>query len=111
MKVRDLLKSIRQTAAADRILIPGRGGRKNRAWPVCMTCGREPYSVQLEDVGKNSVEVRVKCGHKPYHLMADNDMVYEDSARIEIPFGTERVEHLNWALQHQRWFDPTTPPK
>lgn len=106
-----LLKELRKTAQADRILIPGRGGRKNRAWPVCITCGREPFSVNLEDVGKTKVEIRVKCAHKPYYLIEKDDRIYEEAATVDIPIGTERNEHIDWALKHLRWFDPAQVPK
>lgn len=106
MKTVNLLKSIRETMRADRIIVPGRR-RKNANWPICMTCGREPYAVNLEDVGKNSVEIKVKCCHKALSDIQPTDATFEDSARVDIPVGTERNEHISWALKSIRWFDPT----
>ena len=110
-QIKDLIRSLRETAQADRILVPGRPRRRNKTWPICATCGREPYSVNLEDVGNNKVEIKVKCGHKPYWNMSDKEQAFEDSATILIPFGADRAEHISSALKHLRWFDPTKPPK
>lgn len=108
--VKDLLKEIRRTAAADRILIPGQGGRQNRAWPICVTCGREPFFVNQEDKGNMRVDVRVKCGHKPYYELTKDDRVYEEVATIDLSaFGSnseERDEHIGWCLRSIRWFSP-----
>jgi hypothetical protein len=109
--IKDLLKSLRESAQADRIIVPGQPRRRNKAWPICITCGREPYAVNLESVSRTRVEIRVKCGHKPYWQMTPQDKVFEDSATIDIPFGADRTEHINLAMKHLRWFDPTRPPK
>ena len=109
--IKDLLRSIRETATADRIIVPGQPKRKNRAWPICITCGREPYSVNLEHVSRTKVEIKVKCGHKPYWQMGPQDKVFEDSVTVDIPFGAERNEHIGLAMRSARFFDPTRPPK
>lgn len=112
MKVKDLLKSMRESAQADRIIIPGQVRRKNRAWPVCMTCGREPFAVNLEDVGEKRIEVRVKCAHKHYwEIQQGKDPIFEDSVKFDVPIGTDRDKHIEWALRHGRYFDPNAVPK
>lgn len=108
-RIQDLFRSIRETVAANRILTPGY--RKRSTWPVCLTCGREPYSVKVEDINSHSVEIRVKCGHKPVSQMTDTDRVFEDAVKVDIPIGTEREEHIKWALTSLRYFDPARPPK
>jgi hypothetical protein len=112
MKVKNLLRSMREAAQADRIIVPGHVRRKNRNWPICLMCGREPFSVQMEDIGARRVEVRVKCAHKPYwEIRQGVDRIYEDTIRVDIPEGTERTEHIAWALKHGRFFDPNAVPK
>lgn len=108
-RIQDLFRSIRETIAENRILVPG--ARKQVNWPICLTCGREPYAVNLEAVGKWCVEIRVKCCHKALGQIQKNDRVFEDSVRVDIPIGTERNEHIAWALKTGRFFDPTRPPK
>ena len=108
---RDLLKGIQESVARDRIIVPGVVKRHRASWPICLTCGREPFSVNLEDAGKNRVEVRVKCYHKNFHEASDSDRIFEDYAIIDIPFGADREEHIGWALRSLSWFDPTRPAK
>lgn len=104
---KDLIKMIRETVHFDRTFQPG--ARKNRAWPICLTCGREPHAVNLEDVGKYNVDVRVKCTHKANP--GPNDREFEDVMTVTIPFGAERTEHISMALKNGRFFDPTKPEK
>lgn len=109
--IKDLIKSLRETAQADRLILPGHYRRRNKAWPICATCGREPYSVNLEDLGDNKIEIRAKCGHKAYWNMTEKEKGFEDSVTLTVPFGTKREEYIKSALSHTRFFDPTRPPK
>jgi hypothetical protein len=108
-RIANLFRSIREQVAADRIFLPGK--RKNANWPICLTCGREPYSVNLEDVSRWSVDIKVKCCHKAFSEIKPSDKSFEDSVRVNIPVGTDRDEHIAWALKSMRFFDPTRPPK
>lgn len=105
---KDLIKQIRETVAEDRVLVPGRS-RRNANWPICLTCGREPHCVQLEDISRFKVEIRVKCTHMVNPPPEAPD--FEDSITVDIPIGTERDEHIGMALRSGRFFDPTRPPK
>lgn len=100
---------IREQVSADRgsSFMPGK--RKNQNWPICLTCGRQPHAVNLEDIGKYSVQIRVKCTHKA--MPGPNDKDFEDSMTVSIPIGTERNEHIAMALKNGRFFDPTKPSK
>jgi hypothetical protein len=91
--------------------VPGRKHGDKSNWPICLTCGREPESVNLEDVSKYAVEIRVRCCHKAPSSWKEGDKLFEDSVRVNIPIGTERNEHIAWALKTGRFFDPARPPK
>lgn len=113
-KIKDLIASVREAAQADRIIVPGKVRRKNHTWPICLTCGREPYAVNIVDMGSQRVDVMAKCGHKPYWLMTPDDKSFEDVITVSIPFGansTERQEYISMAIKNGRFFDPAAPSK
>lgn len=65
--------------------------------------------MNLENIGKYSLDIRAKCTH-----MADpseKDREFEDVLTVNIPFGAERDEHIATALKSGRFFDPTKPEK
>lgn len=74
-----------------------------RNWPLCLTCGREVESVNLEHESDKHVEIKVRCHGA------------EDSARINFPFklnGSVQADgQKQWAIIRilKDWcpFDPT----
>ncbi len=60
-------------------------------WPLCLTCGREVWSANLEHESDNSCEIRVHCHGQ------------EDSAKILFPFklngSVEAEGQKNWAIK------------
>lgn len=109
MKVKSLMDSIREYNQTNKVVVPG--GRPTAAWPICMTCGREPYSVELMDVSNTRIEVRVKCAHKALSQIEEKDPSWEDYAQFDVPFGADREEHIKWAIRSTLWFDPLKPEK
>ena len=124
MKQKKLLHEIRKGLHEDRVWTPGRRGKRTGiTWPICLTCGREVYSVNMEDVGPDEVEVRVKCGHgNPNASFEDyakvklewhiNPSVKEDPHKDDTdPEVVNYNKAIEWALRSVKWFDPSVPEK
>lgn len=99
----NLFRTIRENLKGQKLFMPGLR-RKSANWPICMTCGREPHAVNLEEVSKWRVGIRAKCTHKAYPEPSDPD--FESVVYFDIPVGTDRDEHIRWALTAGRFFDP-----
>lgn len=104
-EVRDLFRTIRENVKASKGLFYPGNRKKHANWPVCLTCGREPHAVNLEDIGKYRVAIRAKCTHKGNPTVSDKE--FEDVLYFDIPVGTDRDEHIRWALTSGRFFDPS----
>lgn len=116
MRRTDWLKAIQEQAMKDRLLerkgLWQPGARVTPNWPVCMTCGRHPHAVNLEDEGSGRLEIRVKCTHMSNPPPSAPE--YEDSVRVNIPTGLSEAayeQQVGWALKNVKVFDPSRPPK
>ena len=112
---KDLIRMITKQAADARngtILDSEGKAMQHPNWPTCLTCGLQPYKVEMMDCDDNCwVEVRVECLHQDPDLAPDNAPVFEDWAKIYVPYGVKREEHIGMCLRYGTWFDPKRPPK
>jgi hypothetical protein len=112
----DWLEQIREQGMKDRLYekkgIWTPGARVLPNWPICMTCSKQPHSVELVDEGSSRLEIRVKCTHKAFPEPSDPE--FEDSVKVSIPSGLSqdaRDEQIGWALRNVKVFDPSRPKK
>lgn len=102
-----LLKLVRQANKEQKLYIPGR--HTNTSWPVCLTCGREPHKVLMDDKNRTKIIIRAWCTHKGNPSLEDKE--FEDWIVVDVPFGADRNEHIGMAFRNGRFFDPAEPPK
>jgi len=99
-----LAQQIRQRAYENRngVYVPRVAGDSKRAnWPVCMTCHRDVDSMNVEDIGTNTVTIRANCHGK------------EAVMKLEFPYSIIRRkdedtwEHVRTAISSCTFFDPS----
>lgn len=101
VKDNKLIQQVRQRAYEQHngIYVPKTEGDVKTNWPVCMTCHGDVDSVNVEEVGNQSVVIRAKCHGQ------------ESVIRIEFPFRITRREdeetwhHVQTAINNAVFFD------
>lgn len=88
-KSRGLVETIRERAWQNNngLFVPRvEGDTKRPTWPQCGTCKRDVDSINVEDVGKDTVTIRAKCHNE------------EAVIKIEFPFSIRaRSEETEWS--------------
>ena len=99
-----LIQSIRERAFENRrgIYVPRvEGDIKRASWPVCMTCHQDVDSVNVEDVGNESVTIRARCHGE--EAVVRLDFPYQILKRTEF----ETWNHVQNALNTVTFFNPS----
>ena len=102
-RIKKLIPQVRQRAFEQRngVYVPRVEGDRKTTWPVCLTCRRDVESVNVEDVGKNRVTIRVTCHGKeavvvmefPYQILKRKDK--------------DTWPHVMTAINNSVFFDPS----
>lgn len=98
-----LMQQVRQRAFEQHngIYRPKVEGDVKTHWPVCLTCHQDVDSVNVEDVGQNTVTVRSRCHGE------------ESIIKMEFPFNIQRIDdeqtwwHIQTAINNSVFFDPS----
>lgn len=98
-----LIQSVRKRAFEQKngLYVPRTEGDRKTNWPVCMTCKRDVDSVNVEDIGNDTVTIRARCHDK------------EAIIKMEFPFRiTQRKDEETWhhvmtAVNNATFFDPS----
>ncbi len=98
-----LIPQVRQRAHEMRngVYRPRVEGDKKTHWPVCLTCRQDVESVNVEDIGKETVTIRATCHGEesvikmtfPYQILQRKD--------------SETWEHVRTAINNSVFFDPS----
>ena len=103
VKDNKLIQQVRQRAFEQRngIYVPKTEGDVKTNWPVCLTCHGDVDSVNVEEVGNDSVVISAKCHGE------------ESVIKMEFPYRiTQRTDEETWhhvqtALNNAVFFDPS----
>ena len=103
MAKKKLIDQVRQRSWDQRngLYVPRTEGDVKTTWPVCMTCHRDVDSVNVEDIGTNTVTIRATC-HGQEAVM-----------KMEFPFNIIRRKdkdtwpHVMTAINSGTFFDPS----
>jgi hypothetical protein len=96
-----LIEQVRQRAFTQRkgLYVPRTEGDIRSHWPICQTCKRDVESVNVEDIGTNTVTIRAECHGK------------EAVIKLEFPYtiigrSNETVmDHVKTAMNNAVFFD------
>jgi hypothetical protein len=113
MKSVKLGDHIRISAKKNRDIILPLGERTHRTWPLCCTCFKEVFAVEMANYNNNSCDLIAKCDHQ-----VPGGPVYEDSIKVLFeadldnmdPLVTTGDERANWSIKRAMHdFSPFQP--